>query len=148
MASTRPVVQTPLNLIMPITEGHLATLQRVLSPDPLGPNPVHVALKKLGNVHFAQFVFLENGTRLAVLTIYDGSFDDYIVAYADHIGDVFNAILQHIDGGPALIPVQAKRDAFLKFIKDHDMPTFGGTLFSAYPGKRVFDIIDALEKNV
>jgi hypothetical protein len=140
-------VQSALNLILPIAPGHLQDLIGLLKAnDALGSrNPIHVALTNLRNVHFAHFAFLENGTRLAVLTIYDGDFDAYITSFVHHVGDVFNQILKHIDGGPEVSPVQAKRDAFLDFIRKHDRPTLGG-VFSAYPNTRVFDILDAMEQ--
>jgi hypothetical protein len=87
-----------------------------LPPD---QNPIHVALDKLAIVHFARFVFLNSNTELAVITSYDGSFDDYINEFINTIGDVFNALLAHIDGAPPL-PVQANRQAFLDYVKQND----------------------------
>lgn len=138
-------VQTPLNLVMPIRGGDRDKLIALLTgfsqsqSDPLGQ-----ALRALGNVHFAQFVFLEKGTKLGVFTIYDGEFDDYILSFVEHTGHVFNAILQHIDdGAAALVPVEEHRDDFLQFIRDHDLAGFGQ--FKAYPGHRAFDIQQAVE---
>jgi hypothetical protein len=75
-------VQTPLNLVMPIADGELQNLVAVLSGlSQSKDQPLRNALKGLGNVHFAQFVFLEKGTRLGVFTIYDGDFDDYILFF-------------------------------------------------------------------
>ena len=103
-------VQTPLNLVMPIADGQFQNLVNVLT----GPNessPLSTALKGLGNVHFAQFVLLEKNTRLGVFTIYDGDFDDYILSFVEHVGDVFNRILNHIgDDGAKLVPVQEPHD--------------------------------------
>jgi hypothetical protein len=99
-------VQTPLNLVMPIADGELQNLGEVLKGfNESEDKPLHNALKSLGNVHFAQFVFLEKGTRLGVFTIYDGDFDDYILSFVEHIGEVFNHILKHIgDGGDSSSP--------------------------------------------
>jgi hypothetical protein len=139
-------VQTPLNLVMPIKEGEKDRLVQLLAAIERSPgNPLHAALNALGNVHFAQFVFLERGTRLGVFTIYDGDFDDYILSFVEHIGDIFNKILQHIgDGGSDLIPVQDHREKFLEFIQAHDFAGLGQ--FSAYPARRAFDIQDALKE--
>ena len=94
-------------------------------------------------MHFAQFVLLEGGSRLGVFTIFDGPFDDYILSFTEHIGDVFNIVLNHVgDGAEHIVPVQQNRDAFLQFIKGHDALGLG--LFSAYPNRRLFDIKDAL----
>lgn len=145
MAETPPVpIQSPLNLVLPVAPGRLQDLIDLLaSLDRSEDNRLHKALEALGNVHFAQFVFLEKGTRLGVFTIYDGDFDAYILSFVEHIGDVFNGILKHIEGGPALVPVQEHRETFLRFIRDHDLAGLGQ--FSAYPRQRAFDIQRALE---
>ncbi|MEQ1730670.1 MAG: hypothetical protein ABL982_20060, partial [Vicinamibacterales bacterium] len=135
--------QTPLNLIMPLKPGAAPALRALLTGvSARQDKPVERALVGLGNVHHAQFVFLENDTRLGVLTWYDGTFDDYIVSFVEHIGGIFNAILQYVDGADALIPVETHRDAFLAFIAAHDYKCLHA--FSAYPGRRLFDIKDAL----
>jgi hypothetical protein len=146
MNQVRSDVQSALNLILPIAAGKAQALKSLLQgTESLGEkNPIHIALTSLRNVHFAHFAFIQNDTRLAVLTIYDGDFDAYITSFVHHVGDVFNEILKHIEGGTAIIPVQAKRDAFLEFIRRYDVPSLGG-LFSAYPNQRVFDILDAME---
>lgn len=135
--------QTPLNLIMPIKPGMAPALRALLTGVGARPDaPVEHALRALGNVHHAQFVFLEEDTRLGVLTWYDGPFDDYILSFVEHIGGIFNAILQHIDGAEAVVPVELNRDAFLAFIATHNHGCLHA--FSAYPGRRLFDIQDAL----
>ena len=135
--------QSPLNLIMPIKPGAAPALRALLTGvSARHDKPVEKALVGLGNVHHAQFVFLENDTRLGVLTWYDGTFDDYIVSFVEHIGGIFNAILQYVDGADALVPVETHRDAFLAFIAAHDYKCLHA--FSAYPGRRLFDIKDAL----
>ena len=135
--------QTPLNLVMPVKAGAAPALRALLTGvGARADKPVERALVGLGNVHHAQFVLLENDTRLGVLTWYDGPFDDYIVSFVEHIGGIFNAILQFIEGADALIPVELHRDAFLSFIGAHDYKCLHA--FSAYPDRRLFDIKDAL----
>ena len=139
-------VQSPLTLVMKIkSEGDFSQLNGMLQHfqgSPPDQNPIHVALDKLAIVHFARFVFLNSNTELAVITSYDGSFDDYINEFIDTIGDVFNALLAHIDGAPP-IPVQANRQAFLDYVKQND---FRGLdpFYSAYPTSTVLDIKAAL----
>src|SRR5580704_6473180 len=132
---TPVAVQSPLTLVMNIKSdadyqqlNGLLTHIQSLPPD---QNPVWKALDTLANVHFARFVFLENNTRLAVITTYDGTFEDYINEFIDAIGDVFNGLLAHMDGAPAL-PVQQNRDAFMAYVRANDLrgiPPF----YSAYP---------------
>jgi hypothetical protein len=139
-------VQSPLTLIMKIKSdadyqqlnGILPHIQS-LPPD---NNPIWVALDKLANVHFARFAFLENNTRLAVITTYDGTFEDYINEFIDAIGDVFNGLLAHMAEAPPL-PVQSNRTEFLAYVKAND---FRGIepFYCAYPTATVLDIKAAL----
>jgi hypothetical protein len=123
----------------------LNALLNQLQSAPPDRNPVHVALNKLRNVHFARFVFLNNNTQLAVITTYDGEFDAYINEFIDAIGDVFNALLARMDGAPPL-PVQQNRDAFLAYVRTND---FRGIepFYSAYPTATVLDIQAALQQS-
>ena len=108
----RKPVQSPLTLIMTIRspedfEALNASIHQIQSAPP-EQNPIWIALDKLKIVHFARFVFLENNTKLAIITTYDGSFDDYLNEFIDEIGDIFNALLQHMESAPPL-PVQRNR---------------------------------------
>jgi len=143
MAGSAFPTQTPLNLVMPVKPGAAPLLRALLTGvGARADRPVERALIGLGNVHHAQFVFLENDTRLGVLTWYDGPFEDYILSFVEHIGGIFNAILQYIEGADALVPVEMHRDAFLAFIAAHDYKCIHA--FRAYPDQRLFDIKDAL----
>jgi hypothetical protein len=134
-------VQHPLTLVMSIRSAEdratlEATLQQLQSQPP-ERNPIIQALDAIGTVHFARFVFLDE-TRLAVITTYDGDFDAYVNEFVDHIGQVFDALLQHIADAPPL-PVQQHREEFLAYLRAHDLgciPPF----YSAYPDRTVLDI--------
>ena len=119
-AAARKPVQSPLTLIMAIRspedfEALSARIHEIQSA-PLEKNPIWIALDKLKIVHFARFVFLENNTKLAIITTYDGSFEDYLNEFIDEIGDIFNALLQHMKDAPPL-PIQRNRDAFRDYVK-------------------------------
>ena len=90
---------------------------------------------------FARFVFLANNTQLAVITTYDGSFDQYINDFIDEIGDVFNALLAHMSEAPPL-PVQKHRAEFLAYVKANDLRAIE-PFYSAYPTATVLDILSA-----
>ena len=94
-------VQSPLTLVMKAESPEAFAALRETVEDlqalPADKNPVIAALGKLGTVHFARFVFLSDD-QLAVITTYDGDFDTYINDFIDEIGDVFNALLEHVDG--------------------------------------------------
>ena len=145
---TKPVaVQNPLTLVMTIKsdadrQALTGLLQKIQSAPP-DKNPVWVALERLQTVHFARFVFLDNN-QLAVITTYDGSFEDYINEFIDAIGDVFNALLAHMKDGPPR-PVQQNRAALLAYVRAHDLRAIE-PFYSAYPRATVLDINAALEE--
>ena len=154
LAAAQPVttapkaVQSPLTLVMAIKSEadyrELSALIHQIQSAPPGKNPIWVALDTLKTVHFARFVFLENNTKLAVITTYDGSFEDYINEFIDAIGDVFNALLKHMkDASP--LPVQQHRQAFLDYVRANDLRGIE-PFYSAYPRATVLDIHAALEQ--
>jgi hypothetical protein len=137
-------VQTPLTLVMTIRSpddyAALRTTIGELQSLPREQNPIITALDTIGTVHFARFVFIDE-TRLAVITTFDGDFGDYINDFVDHIGDVFNVLLTHMEDAPPL-PVQQHRQELLNFIRRYDLgclPPF----YSAYPQRTVLDILAA-----
>lgn len=127
--------QNPLTLVMTIKSPEDAkALQALLTKFdslPSAQNPINAALDKLAKVHFARFVFLDNNTKLAVITSYDDSFEDYINDFVNVIGDIFNALLAHMSDAPPL-PVQQNRKAFLDYVRKNDLTCFG-TFYCAYP---------------
>lgn len=145
-ATIMNIVQNPLTLIMSIkSPDDFAQLNGLLTKIQSAPpeqNPIWIALTKLKTVHFARFVFLSNNTQLAVITTYDGSFEKYINDFIDEIGDVFNALLAHMNDAPPL-PVQQYRDAFLAYVKKNDLRAIE-PFYSAYPQASVVTILDAV----
>ena len=139
-------VQNPLTLVMTIKSPQayqeLIGLLTQLQSQPADKNPLAIALNTLNNVHFARFVFLNNNTQLAVITTYDGTFEDYINEFIDAIGDIFNALLERMDPQPPL-PVQKNREAFMAYVRANDIQCVQ-PFYSAYPTSTVLDIKTAL----
>ncbi len=142
--TTEDPVQNPLTLVMTVrSPADRRTLQEkleALQSLPREKNPIIAALDAIATVHFARFVFLDD-IRLAVITTYDGDFDAYINEFVDHIGEVFDDLLQHVDGAPPL-PVQRHRAEFLDYVRRNDLrclPPF----YSAYPRHTVLDVLAA-----
>jgi hypothetical protein len=135
-------VQSPLTLIMTIKSkddyDQLYKLLHDIQELPPDKNPVWVALTKLNNVHFARFVFLEKNTKLAVITTYDGTFEDYIADFTREIGGIFDALLAHMVGAPPL-PVEKNAKAFLDYVRANDLRGME-PFYSAYPKSTVTDI--------
>lgn len=144
----RPV-QNPLTLVMKIKSvGDFQQLHQMiahLQSLPPTQNPIAVALTKIATVHFARFTFLEDNTKLAVITSYDGDFDTYINEFVNEIGDIFNGLLAHMEDAPPL-PVQKNRKEFLKYVKDNDLRAVE-PFYSAYPDLTVLDILALAKKN-
>ncbi len=141
-------VSNPLTLVMNIKshEDFLA-LQKLLGGfdnAPPGKNPINNAMDKVGTVHFARFVFLSE-TQLAVITSYDGNFDVYITAFANILGDIFDALLSHMKDAPPL-PVSSPENLpkFLDYIRENDRSRVNGQLqsiYCSYPTLTVQDIL-------
>lgn len=138
---SRPV-QNPLTAVLTAkSPEHYTALQQLvkkLQSLPPHKNPVVIALNKIGTVHFARFTFLGNN-QVAVITTYDGDFDWYINEFTDHIGDVFNDLLTHVENAPPL-PVQTHRQEFLDYIRAIDRGCVE-PFYSAYPDRTVLDIL-------
>jgi hypothetical protein len=134
-------VQSPLTLVMPLKDGAADGLRALIEGLAQAPvNPVEAALDALHSVHFARFVLLENDTRLAVITAYDGEFRTYVMDFIDHLGPVFDQLLSFVADWPAEHPVQQHRDEFVAYVEDHDLRCVG-SFYSAYPEVPVIDIL-------
>ena len=135
-------VATPLTLVMEAKSAKdmqaLKALIAGMQAKPPDQNPIRIALNELRIVHFARFVFIDD-THLAIVTTFDGSFDAYIDAFVNTIGDVFNALMAHVKEAPPL-PVQAHREAFLAYVKAHDKGAMQ-PFYSAYPDLTVGEIL-------
>jgi hypothetical protein len=135
-------VASPLTLVMTAKSEDdsraLVGLVNHIQSLPPDQNPVWSALNKLSIVHFARFVFLDDNMKLAVITTYDGSFEDYLNDFVETIGDVFNQLLSHVKDAPPL-PVQTYRNEFHEYVKKNDL-TCIPPFYSAYPNLTVLDI--------
>jgi len=139
-AHEREMVANALTLIMNCkSDDHYEQLQAkikaLLARD---DNPINHALDELGNVHFARFVFLEEHKQVAVITSYDGDFEAYIRRFSEKIGDVFNLILEHVEGTDSMrgsdgkVRVQEHLPEFLEYIRKRDLSAVK-PFYSAYP---------------
>lgn len=135
-------VANPLTLVMRIKSKDdffkLKALIDHLQGLPTDQNPITKALNRLATVHFARFVFLDE-TKLAVITTYDGDFEDYIGSFVDAIGDVFDKLLAHMVDAPPL-PVSEHRKEFLAYVLRNDLKAIP-PFYSAYPKLKVLDIL-------
>ena len=122
---------SPLTLLMPLLPG--------TDPAQVGQTlaqynaQLDAALTSIGTVHFARFLLLDTTAPnlqpgaaskgpfvLAVITEYDGSFQKYIGDFVAQVGPIFDALLQFVVGGAAVIPVANNQAAFGAFIAAND----------------------------
>lgn len=136
----------PLTLMMPVIPG--TSPEKIAATLASAQGDLDAALTSVGTVHFARFVFFDTSQAnlqpamsssgpfvIGVITEYDGSFDAYIQDFVNKVGAIFDALLQFVEGGPALIPVSNNVQAFTAFIAANDAsqhaPNQG--LYAAYP---------------
>jgi hypothetical protein len=95
--------QSTMNLILPVKEPiaeNAMFLRAVLKHlDPAG-------LNRVGTLHFARFLFIDNDSRFLTFTTFDGTFANYINEFINEAGDAFNLILQYLYIPPDVLPVQ------------------------------------------
>ncbi len=148
---------SPLTLLMPVIPGtSLTTIAATLQQ--YQPQ-LDAALTSIGTVHYARTLLLDASTAnlqpggktgdsyvIAIITEYDGDFSAYIQDFVSQVGAVFDALLQFVVGGAALIPVANNVQAFDAFITLNDAsqhaPNTG--LYQAYTAT-VQQILAALE---
>lgn len=107
MSPTRPGKRqgqtSELTTFWKVKQGHEKQLAAVL--DALEQTPMEkrrYAGDRIGTLHERRWVLFDDDTRLMFSTSYDGEWDPYIEAFAEHNADAFNAIFAHIEGWPAL----------------------------------------------
>jgi hypothetical protein len=126
------LTQSPLIVIMkvktPVSE-HAEALKKVVK---YGAPRIEKKLREAKHVHFAQFLFIENDTKLVLFTIYDRDFDSYIEHFALEIGPLFDRIFQHIQDAPPM-PVDKYPKEFVDTIWHHNARPAADYFFSAYP---------------
>lgn len=134
------LAQQPLNVVMrikaPIPE-NAERLKRVIRD---GAPRIERALRNARHLHFAWFELLDNDTKLALHTVYDGDFDAYIQHFALEVDDLFDQLFACIEGGPPL-PVAEHPIEFVETIRRYNMVPVGGYFFSAYGNSEVPDIL-------
>ncbi len=149
--------QSSLNLVMKIKESgpnepahlHFQSLQAILKPPEDGQrSPLGVALDRIRTVHFARFFFIEKD-YLCLVTSYDGRFEDYVNDFIEQIFMIFDALLEHLEGAPQKpvqegsqkFHVQLGRQEFINYVRDRNIASAGGGMYSAYPNLSVVRIL-------
>ena len=116
---------------------------------------IAAALKHSKLVHFARVVVIEN-KYIQVITEYEGDHHEYAEFFRRELTPVFAAIFDLADGAPDVNDTAA----FWEYSKNHNIRSLGmstsdstdfdgksaGWLFSAYDGRDVKAVLEALAK--
>jgi hypothetical protein len=129
---TQSALSLVLKVKQPVAENaaHLQEALSQLTPD---------GLNNVGTVHFARFLFMDDNSKFLVFTSFDGTFTDYVNAFIDETGDMFNLLLQYVDTPEGVTPVQQNREAFIDFVQKNNIKS--ERFYSAYPKLSVLDIV-------
>ena len=131
-------VQNALNLLLPIAEPVEENYTNLTNYVADNQQKIAESFNSVQTVHFARLLPTENNTKVFICTAYDGSFKDYIENFVTHLGWFFDGMLQYVDGGAALVPVENDPNKFNAFVAKNNVDT---NLFSAYPTLTVVDIL-------
>jgi len=102
------------------------------------------AFRTLNIVHFARVVFLDNNTKVAVITEFDGDFPTYVQDFAQALGPVFDALFEHtVEAPPVPVEDPQNTQAFIDVSQKYNVPV--AYFYSAYPDLTVLNIIDLLK---
>lgn len=140
----RVLRQQPLTVIMkiraPVAE-NAYSLKKLIE---VGAPQIEQALADSNHVHFAWFVLVDDDTRLALHTVFDGDFDAYIEDFALKV-KLFDRLFEYLEGAPQL-PVRSHPKEFIATIQRHRKTPVGSYFFSAYPQASVSDLNHALAR--
>lgn len=112
-------VQRMMNLIMPLKDK--SAIGRALAALAIAQNKdeIFAGLDNVGTVHFARFVIVDD--NICMFSVYDGDFTNYIRDFIATIGSVFDAVVELVEGGEAVIPSEHNIEAFIDWVHDHDL---------------------------
>lgn len=128
----RRIVQQPLQVIMRIRSPVPENAARLRDVIRFGAPRIAQVLRDSRHVHFAWFQLIDGDTRLALQTVFDGDFDDYVLHFALVVDDVFDSLFRFVEDAPPL-PVRKHPEAFVEAIRRFHRPPLEGFFFSAYP---------------
>jgi hypothetical protein len=123
--------QQPLHVVLPIKPPLAVNRQKLEVLTAAGAHIVEAALRDSKNVHFAWFGFAENGTHLALSTVFDGDFDAYVEFFALKV-PLFDEQFELLDV-PPINPIRDHPKEFVEIIRKYNRAPLTGYFFSAYP---------------
>jgi hypothetical protein len=131
--------QSPLMTVLSIKAPVPENAERLKQVLRFGAPFIEKVLTGARHVHFANFLFLDNDSKLVLFTAYDGDFDAYIGHFAREFGPLFDRFFACVEGGPPN-PIAEHPFEFVQFLRRYQHQPVGGYFFSAYPETRVDQI--------
>jgi hypothetical protein len=112
-------VQRMMNLVMPLKDK--SPIGRAFAALAIAQNKdeIYAGLDNVGTVHFARFVIVDD--NICMFSVYDGDFTNYIRDFIATIGSVFDAVVNLVEGGEAVIPSEQNVEKFIEWVHAHDM---------------------------
>ena len=99
-------------------------------------------LARVGTIHFARWVFINQKRRLLFASNYDGALETYMDDFINKVGWGLNLVFSNGIGYPStrwLVLDGAKDEQKFKyFLRRHELPT--NVWYKAYPGLTAFDL--------
>jgi cytochrome P450 len=135
--------QQPLFVVLPIKRPYKENAQALVRLTSGGAHIVEEALRASTHVHFAWFTLVENGTHLAMCTVFDGDIDAYVEHFASKVS-LFDQQFEFLDCNQPT-PISQYPKEFVETIKKFNRAPLGNYFFSAYPKASVVDVLNGTE---
>ena len=114
-------LQRMMNLVMPLKKENRSPIGRMEAALAIAKSKdeIFAGLDNVGTVHFARFVIVDD--NICMFSVYDGDFSNYIRDFIVTIGGVFNAVVDLVEGGDAVLPCEKHVEAFIEWVRRHDL---------------------------
>jgi hypothetical protein len=99
-------------------------------------------LARVRSIHFARWVYLDDGQRIAFFSNYDGSLESYMDDFINKVGFGLNVVFSNGIGYPRtnwlVLDGCADERSFKEYLRRHQLPT--QVWYKAYPGLTAADL--------
>jgi hypothetical protein len=99
-------------------------------------------LARVRSIHFARWVYLDDGQRIAFFSNYDGSLESYMDDFINKVGFGLNVVFSNGIGYPRtnwlVLDGCADERSFKEYLRRHQLPTH--VWYKAYPGLTAADL--------
>ena len=124
--------QSPLQTVLQIKSPVSVYAENLKTILKYGAPFIEKVLMDSKTIHFASFVFLENDSKLALFTAYDGDYEAYIAHFAREFGPLFDQFFSCMEVQPPM-PIRKHAFEFVQYLRQFQQPSVGDYFYSAYP---------------